>query len=136
VSLGSLALAGIALLYPLPLSSVPEWKIHVVDPIGKPVSGERVHEEWMDPGNEGVTYAMEAATDSNGWVVFPKHTAHVVLADVIFYRFSNHTRSRFTLPSAHAFVCMQNLDGYLDWDGAGPRPVQQLVLHAGSCGLD
>jgi hypothetical protein len=123
------------LFYPLPLSSFPEWKLQVVDPSGKPVSGERVHEEWTDPAYEGVTNGMEAETDSNGWVVFARHKTHVSLANSIFYPFADLTDLN-AVPSAHAFVCMPKLTGDVKSYAAISNAAQQLVLHSGSCGLE
>ena len=135
-SLGCVVFLIVLLLYPLPVSSIPEWKIQVVDPSGKPVPGERVHEEWMDPRDEGMTYAMEAQTDVNGWALFPRHKTHVAIADLLFRRSFDQRGSKSVLPPYHAFVCMKNLDGDTAWDNAAPRPTQRLVLRPGSCGLD
>jgi hypothetical protein len=61
-----------ALWYPYESGTVPEWKLQVVDPNGKPVVGAQVNQEWINPIEDGMVSADSRTTDASGVVLFPK----------------------------------------------------------------
>jgi hypothetical protein len=117
-------LLGAAAWYPYPDGEVPEWKLAVIDSSGNPLTKVPAHQEWLDPLDEGITFADSIDTDANGKVVFPPRKLHNRLL-------SGSSRKH---PSAHIFVCWKDEFGDVFWDQQHPDLPIKLVLRKAGCG--
>jgi hypothetical protein len=119
-----LALIVLAVLWcPYQTTPIPSWKLQVLDSAGKPVGGVTAHQEWLDPINEGMTFADSRDTDTSGFVEFPKRTRHNRLA----FGFSA------SAPSAHIFVCIGDEYGEVFLDAVHGSLMREMQLRKGSC---
>ena len=126
---GLICLVGIVLVVavlwcPYQSGSIPDWRVQVIDASGQPVVNVRVHEEWLDPIDEGVTYGDDQFTDKSGVADFPPRKLHNRLA---FSWVKTH-------PSAHIFVCWNDQYGDVFWDVTHPNLAKQLLLRRAPCG--
>jgi hypothetical protein len=112
-----------ALWYPYESGTVPEWKLQVVDPNGKPVVGAKVNQEWINPIEDGMVRADSRTTDASGVVLFPKRILHNRLA----------LGTGHSAPSSRLFVCWQDNFGDANWDGNPSHLYAKLVLKKGAC---
>lgn len=126
----------LVLVCPYETTAVPEWKIRVVSSRGDPLPCVEVHEEWINPIEDGIISVEGKTTDTEGWVLFPHRQTHTRLAIRMtdyLTRGSSLPRGKRYLPSAHAFVCWQDQTGELDWEPWDKTLGHLLVLHRGSC---
>ncbi len=118
-----LPIAAVVQWYPREWGVIPEWKLQLVDEAGHPVVGVNVNQEWYDPIEEGMTLVDIERTDSNGFVVFPRH---------VLRRQAEQGPPEFQL-GAHISACGQGLFGQIIWyERDGQVPVR-LQLTKGSC---
>ncbi len=64
----------VLLLYPFEVTSVPEWKLRVVDQTGQSLRGNRVSQSWCHYTFENQSHEAELFSDSDGYVIFPRRT--------------------------------------------------------------
>jgi len=88
--------------------------------------GAQVEQQWNDPINDGITSEDSENTDSNGFVVFPKHLLRNRLALGL-------PRSR---PAALITVCTADQYGDAVWDEKDRQMVARLQLKKGPCPYD
>jgi hypothetical protein len=84
-----LVVGSAALFYPFETGEVPSWRLQIVDPHGKPISGIGVREYW---GNDSVDYrdsVQDSMTDDKGFVTFPVRTVTATLLRRVFYPLQN-----------------------------------------------
>lgn len=123
LSAGGILLVLLILFCPYNAGSIPEWKLRIVDPSGKPVVGAQVEQEWLDPIDDGQPMLDSRNTDLEGWVLFPKRAIRNQLAN----GFSNSG------PRAHIYTCWQDrsgqvLHGQLFYEGKRSELARQLIL--------
>jgi hypothetical protein len=63
-----LVLVALALLIPFPTTSVPEWKVKVVDEIGNPLANVEVRQTWSHGQGD---VEDNRISNEQGYVVFP-----------------------------------------------------------------
>lgn len=81
IALGTILLLGVVVLgYPRQVQIAPEWTIRVVDPLGKPIEGARVTQDWAHYDVARGSSVEHRRTDSAGIVVFPARTIRVARA--------------------------------------------------------
>ena len=66
-------LIGIFLFYPVETSSVPEWKLQVVDSENNSIPDLKIRQTWNISGEQN---EEDLVTDENGFVTFPKRVKH------------------------------------------------------------
>ena len=121
---GLILLAGGVLFTPYQVPGVPEWRLQILDANGRPVSGARVQQEWMDPINRNTVHADSRIADASGEVVFPER----------------HLRNRVALEKAPSIpvnriiVCWKGQFGDVAWDGKS-TPTPQLRLDKDGCAV-
>lgn len=123
VGMGAIFLVSL-LWFPYSYSSIPEWKVTVVDSTGHPLPGVQATEEWLNPIEVGVTSSDSRKTNANGEVAFPMRTLKNRL---LFGNFKKHL-------SAHVFVCWKDEFGDVFLDEDSPNLSRRLVLHKAGCG--
>jgi len=122
-SLSLIILIACVLWYPYKSGAVPEWRIQIIDVEGHPVVGMQVEQEWLDPIDDGITFADSRQTDTQGFVVFPRRPLHNRLA---------FGRPPFQ-PSAHIYMCGQGQYGQAFWDAKDKVMVARVELKKGAC---
>jgi hypothetical protein len=84
----------IASIIPFSVSTVPRWRLQVVDPSGRPIANEPVGEFWEHASFEPPGHSEHnkiANTDSNGFVEFPPQSVKVTLGGIALTKFSHIT---------------------------------------------
>lgn len=74
LALGMGVLLAALLLYPFETTVVPEWKVRVVDELGKPMIGMAVREGWEHSSIESHRHEQDLTTDTEGSVTLPRRT--------------------------------------------------------------
>jgi len=123
IATGSRVVVGVGLSYPYKWGEVPKWRLQIVDSHGRPVSTAVANHEWLDPIDEGVTFADARQADSMGFVEFPQRLLH----NRLIFEFPSDA------PSAHIFVCVGDEYGDVFFDKEHPGLPRVMILRKGSC---
>lgn len=88
----ALALFLVAFLYPFKTTTVPEWKLRVVDDAGEPVGEINVTEHWQHYLLESAGHEEAQTTNQNGRVSFDLRSIRASLAGRLLARISKFAR--------------------------------------------
>lgn len=69
--LGLVVVITAILVYPFESTTVPEWKIRVLDEAGNAAEGVLVRQHWQNYSIEASGHEQDLITDFNGYVSFP-----------------------------------------------------------------
>lgn len=88
----ALVLFLVAFLYPFKTTTVPEWKLRVVDDAGEPVGEINVTEHWQHYLLESAGHEEAQTTNQNGRVSFDLRSIRASLAGRLLARISKFAR--------------------------------------------
>lgn len=71
VTLSLISIIVLGLIYPFQSTTLPAWRVRVVDEEAKPVQGVLVRQHWQNYSVESVGHEEDTESDAAGYVSFP-----------------------------------------------------------------
>ena len=127
-----LAVALVALLWPVQSTTVPEWRYRVVDRGGQPAAGVFVREHWQNYSFETVGHQEDSRTDDAGFVVFPERRVTAArwrrLVGPPWNGLMAGVHASYG-PSAMTLSQHGGYEGWLDWKPGKRLPGELVLAH-------
>ena len=136
IKIGAVIALALGLFYPVHYTAAPSWQVLVVDELGKPIEGMTVRLTYRNYSVEPKGHEVDATTNSQGYVQFPKRRSSATLAHYIAFSalsLTDGVHASFG-PHANVFTFGQNREGSAssadletDWRGA-PDQLQSRIV--------
>lgn len=124
------------LLCPIPYTAAPAWAVWVIDEVGVPIQGMNVRLSYQNHSAESKGHELDAITDSQGHVYFPRRTASASIGrHIIYFAWSATTGVHASFGRhANVFAFGQGRQGsattgdvITDWTGA-PQEMESRIV--------
>jgi len=73
-------LFAVGIAYPFKRTTVPQWRVRVVDEKGGPMRGIAIRQTWQYYGLESQAHVQEIPSDADGYIQFP---ARIIGASIL-----------------------------------------------------
>jgi hypothetical protein len=132
--IGVLSLAIMLLVMSIPIQSttVPEWRIMVIDERNVPQANAWVRQHWQNYSFESDGHVEDSRTNMEGIVVFPERRTTATIGRRVYYPIGQIAMYLFNAsfgPDAHIISQHDGYEGWLDYDGRAPLPHTLVIRY-------